>query len=284
VSKRFGHTLALHQVTFTVPYGTIFGFLGPNGAGKTTTIRCLMDFIRPTSGSLSILGFDAQHDSAELKRRIGYLSSDSQLNLNWTGQEHIDFFANIKGPSAYQPALINRLGLDTASKVKALSSGNKQKLSIVLCFAGNPDLLIMDEPTRGLDPLLQNELYDILLHFIDERKTVFLSSHNLGEVERICNSVLLIKDGVIVEEKTMDDIRDLKVHLLSATARTAFDIKRLRALPNVTLLESSPKRISFKAKGDLNEVLRLLTQHDITDISITHVSLEDVFMEQYRSK
>src|SRR5665647_1035184 len=216
LSKSFGATQALSEVSFTVPYGSIFGFLGPNGAGKTTTIRCLMDFIRPSDGSITIMEQDAHDDSTALKQSIGYLSSDSQLNLNWTAQEHIDFFESIKGRGKNRAKLVERLGLDTRSKVRALSSGNKQKLAIVLCFIGDPQLLIMDEPTRGLDPLLQNVLYDILTGFVDSQKTVFFSSHNLTEVEHICDSVLLIRNGRVVEEKTMDSIRDMKVNIVSA--------------------------------------------------------------------
>lgn len=284
LSKNFGSKQALSGVTFSVPYGAIFGFLGPNGAGKTTTIRCLMDFIRPDSGSIKILGQDAQINSAILKQSIGYLSSDSQFYPDWTADDHIKFFESIKGRSPTRNKLVKRLDLDTRTKVKALSSGNKQKLAIVLCFVGNPELIIMDEPTRGLDPLLQNELYKILAEFVSGNKTVFLSSHNLGEVERICDSVVLIKDGVIVEEKTMASIRDMKVHVVNATTTRSFDVSKLRSFSNVEVISNyGGKTITLKVKGDLNQVLADLTKHDLSDISINHLSLEDVFLEQYRS-
>lgn len=283
LSKNFGAKHALSDVTFTVPIGSIFGFLGPNGAGKTTTIRCLMDFIRPSSGTITVLGRGAQRDSTDLKRLIGYLSSDSQLNQNWTGQQHIDFFESIKGRNKDRGKLVERLGLDTKTKVKSLSSGNKQKLAIVLCLTGDPQLLIMDEPTRGLDPLLQNELYEILKKFVGGNKTVFLSSHNLGEVERICDTVMLIKEGKVFEEKTMDSIRDMKVHLITATTPQRFDIKKLKALSNVQVLNQGYSIVNLKVRGDLNPALQILMKQTISDISVTHASLEDIFLEQYRS-
>lgn len=284
LSKNFGSKLALAGVTFSVPYGSIFGFLGPNGAGKTTTIRCLMDFIRPASGSIKLLGRDAQIDSAILKQSIGYLSSDSQFYPDWTAEDHIKLFESIKGRSPTRNKLVKRLGLDMRTKVKALSSGNKQKLAIVLCFVGDPELVIMDEPTRGLDPLLQNELYKILSEFVTDNKTVFLSSHNLGEVERICDSVVLIKDGVIVEEKTMANIRDMKVHIVNATTAQVFDVAKLRSLNNVEVISNyGGKTITLKVRGNLNQVLSDLTKYRLSDVSINHLSLEDVFLEQYRN-
>lgn len=282
LNKSFGSKSVLLNVGFEVPKGSIFGFLGPNGAGKTTTIRCLMNFIKPTSGSIKIFGQDSRINSTDLKRTIGFLSSDSQLNPNWTGKEHIELFENIKGRNKNRNKLVDRLGLDTKTKIKALSSGNKQKLAVVLSLVGNPQLLIMDEPTRGLDPLLQNELYKILAEFVKEGKSVFFSSHNLSEVERICDSVILIRRGKIVEEKTMDDIRDMKIHLVSATTSQTFELKKLRNLPNVELVDKSNNNVSFKVKGDINPSLQILMQKHLTDISISHVSLEDVFLEQYK--
>ncbi len=284
LSKSFGPKLALNSVTFNVPKSKIFGFLGPNGAGKTTTIRSLMDFIRPTAGNIKILGHDAHTDSAELKNSIGYLSSDSQLYPNWTADDHIKFFENLKGVSPIRDQLIKRFDLDIHTRVKALSSGNKQKLAIILCFVGNPELIIMDEPTRGLDPLLQNELYSLLLEFVGQNKTVFLSSHNLSEVERICDSVVLIKDGSIVEEKTMNDIRDLKVHVITASSSHKINTSGLKHLPNLEIVSAVDNSISLKVRGDLNKVMAELVKNNLTDLSVNHLSLEDIFLEQYKDK
>ena len=156
LKKYFGKTRAVDEISFDVNEGEIIGFLGPNGAGKTTTIRCLMDFIRPTEGKIEILGLDAQKNSAQLKTDIGFLSSEADLYKSWTGAEHIHFLERVKGISRFDEELIKNLKFDPRKKVGALSTGNKQKLGIILALMHQPKLLVLDEPTVGLDPLLQN--------------------------------------------------------------------------------------------------------------------------------
>lgn len=281
LNKRFGKYTALNNVSFDVPEGQIFGFLGPNGAGKTTTIRCIMDFIKPTRGSVKILGLDAHSDSAELKKSIGYLSADYQLNSGWTGQDHISLFEKAKGNTSNLNELIELLDLNTKVKVKTLSSGNKQKLAVVLALIGNPRLLIMDEPTRGLDPVLQNNLYDLLKDFVSKGNTVFLSSHNLAEVQRNCDSVVLIKNGRVITEQSMNKIRGLKIHLIEAKTAKPIKLTSLK-LKGVEIVEYSDDDIRLKVHGDLNQVLHVLTKHNLLDLNVEHASLEDVFLEHYK--
>lgn len=281
ISKNFGKKTALHNVSFDVPEGQIFGFLGPNGAGKTTTIRCVMDFIKPTSGTIEILGQDAHKDSAVLKQSIGFLSSDSQLNPNWTSQDHINLFESTKGATTELAQMLKLLDLDTGIKVKTLSSGNKQKLAIVLAFIGNPRLIVMDEPTRGLDPVLQNVLYSMLKDFVARGNTVFLSSHNLAEVQKICDAVVLIKNGKVITEQTMSKIRGLKVHLIEAKTETPIKVDSLK-LPEVEIIDHTASDVRLKVHGDLNQVLHVLTKHNLLDLNVEHASLEDVFLEQYK--
>lgn len=279
VTKKFGSKYALNDVVLTINKGQIFGFLGPNGAGKTTTIRCLMDYYSTTSGSLHILGKDAHKHSAELKKQIGYLSSDMQLYANWTGQEHIDFIASIKG-SGGATELVELFQLDVTKKVRNLSSGNKQKLAIILAFMGNPMLLIMDEPTRGLDPLLQNQLYDLLHAYAKNGGTVFLSSHNLAEVQHLCDSVAVIKDGKIIAADNMKDILQKRLHTIQAVSSRAFNHADF-ASDAIEIIGGSGKNITLKARGSINAVLAKLSRYDLTDLEITHSSLEDIFMEYY---
>ena len=281
LSKSFGKHTALHNVSFEVPEGQIFGFLGPNGAGKTTTIRCVMDFIKPTHGSVEILGLDAHRDSAELKQSIGYLSADYQLNGGWTGKDHIRLFQKTKGSTSNLNDLIGSLGLNTSVKVKNLSSGNKQKLAVVLAFIGDPRLLIMDEPTRGLDPMLQNVLYDLLNDFVSKGNTVFLSSHNLSEVQKICSSVVLIKNGAVITEQSMNKIRGLKIHLVEAKTEKPIKLASLK-LKGVEVVDYTDENVRLKVHGDLNEVLHILTKHKLVDLNVEHASLEDVFLEHYK--
>lgn len=282
LSKHFGAKKALENVSFFVPKGSIYGFLGPNGAGKTTTIRCLMDFIRPSQGTVTILGQDAYTNSAELKKHIGFLSADTELNLGWTGNDHIQLTQSIRGSSKNTTKLIKLLDLDTKLRVKSLSSGNKQKLAIILAFIGQPKLLIMDEPTRGLDPMLQNVLYDLLKEFTASGGTVFFSSHNLSEVQRVCDAVIIIKDGKIIAEKTMQDIRGMNMHVITAQSTNPFDTENLKA-PGVSIATNHPHEITLTVQGDINPVLRKLVKYPITDIDISHANLEDIFMEQYKA-
>ena len=185
LKKHFGKIKAIDGIDFSVEKGEIYGFLGPNGAGKTTTIRCLMDFIRPTEGSITILGKDAQKHSVELNKKIGYLSGQVHLYDKWTGQQHIDFIKATNGTEDIAEKLIKRFDFDPAMKTKKLSSGNRQKLGIIMAFMTKPELLICDEPTNALDPLLQHEVYELLKEARDGGATVFMSSHNLPEVEKV---------------------------------------------------------------------------------------------------
>lgn len=281
VTKRFDDKNALDDVSFSVATGSICGFLGPNGAGKTTTIRCLMDFIRPTKGKISLLGRDAQIDSTALKADIGFLSSDSQLNMRWTGDDHIGLVESIRGKSAQTKKLVKLLDLDTKARVKALSSGNKQKLAIVLAFIGHPKLLIMDEPTRGLDPMLQNILYDLVKNFSANGGTAFFSSHNLPEVQKVCDTVIIIKNGKIIAEKTMQDITGMNVHIVTATGRDPLKAEWFRS-DNVSVRVRSPHELVLHVKGDISPLLKELSQRPLADLTVDHASLEDIFMEQYK--
>lgn len=283
LTKVFGAKKALDTVTLDIPKGSIYGFLGPNGAGKTTTIRCLMDFIRPTDGSITILNSDTHQSSTLLKQKIGFLSSDQQLNPRWTGEDHIRLAAHIKGSRQRVDQLIKLLSYDPKLRVKSLSSGNKQKLAIILAFLGEPELLIMDEPTRGLDPMLQNVLYDLLRRYARSGNTVFFSSHNLNEVQSLCDDVAFIKDGKILTQKSMYDIRAMNIHIISAVATVPFTISKLK-MPGVTITEHKGNSINLRVKGDFNPILRALAQHDLTDLDMTHANLEDIFLGQYKGE
>ena len=277
--KRFGEKRALDGISLDVEGGSIFGFLGPNGAGKTTMIRSMMDYIRLDEGSISLLGADAQADSADLKNKIGYLSSDIQLHKNWTAHDHIAFLGSIKGVGK-SLALCQDFGLDIHVPVGKLSSGNKQKLAIALAFLGDPNLVIMDEPTRGLDPLMQNQLYDLLKSFASSGGTIFFSSHNLSEVQLLCDNVAVIRNGRVVISESMDEVLKLNVHYIQATATKpikASDFKKL----DIEIVKTAGNAIELKSKGDLNGVLHALAAYSLRDLEVRHATLEEVFMEYY---
>lgn len=282
LKKYFGKTKAVNGVSFEVNEGEILGFLGPNGAGKTTTIRCMMDFIRPTEGKIEILGRDAQKDSAELKTDIGYLSSETDLYKSWTGAEHINFMERLRGISSFDEELEKELKFDRRKRAGVLSTGNRQKLGIILALMHQPKLLILDEPTVGLDPLLQNYIYEILRAEAAKGNTIFMSSHNLAEVEKICDRVVILKDGKIVAVESINDIKRKRIYTIYAYFEG--DVPKKDLVTNgIGLVEEFSDGLVLNVKGDIKPLLTKLSGFkNLKDLEITHASLEEVFMEFYK--
>lgn len=283
LKKKFGKTKALDGVSFSVKKGEIFGFLGPNGAGKTTAIRAMMDFINPTSGKIKIFGSNSQKDSVELKKKIGYLTSDLKLYDDWTGQDHFTLIEKIRGKSEILDQLIKEFSFNPKMKVKKLSSGNKQKLGIILALMGSPEILILDEPTRGLDPLLQNAFYKILRDLQKQGCTIFMSSHNLSEVEKICSRVAIIREGKLVAIENIEKILEKKVHIVSAYFANKFSPQDFK-IKGVEIIDEMPNGLVFKVQGDINSLIKKLSSYTLKDLEITHASLEDIFLEFYKGK
>ncbi|MCH7541629.1 ABC transporter ATP-binding protein [Patescibacteria group bacterium] len=282
LKKSFGKTTAVDGISFDVREGEIMGFLGPNGSGKTTTIRCLMDFLRPDEGKIDILGLDAQKNTTELKNDIGHLSSESTLYNSWTGQEHIDFLEKIRGISRFDEELIDNLKFDPRKKIHALSTGNRRKLAVILALMHQPKLLILDEPTVGLDPLLQNYIYEILKDQTAKGNTVFMSSHNLAEVEKVCDRVIVLKEGKIVAIETISALREKKIYTIYAYFEGAVPKKELTT-DGAHLIKELPGGLALKVRGDIKPLLVKLSRHkNLKDVEISHASLEEVFMEFYK--
>lgn len=280
LKKSFGAVKALRDVDISVQRGEIFGFLGPNGAGKTTTIRCLMDYMRPDSGQIEIMGMDSIEQAPAIKKAVGYLSADNQLYDHWNGKQHIKFVLGMHGLPYKSHPLVKKLDLDINKRVKDLSSGNKQKLSIILAFCTEPEILIMDEPSRGLDPLLQIELYQLLKDYKKAGKTVFFSSHNLPEVERVCDRVAVIKDGVVAKTAKMEDLLQLRTHIIRVTSEKPIQRNELKGL-KAEIETISDHHVILRVKGRLEPALKLLENIGIKDLEISHASLEEIFMEYY---
>lgn len=208
LKKYFGEVKAVDGISFNVEAGEIFGFLGPNGAGKTTTIRCLMDFIRPTEGEIKILDKDLKTDGVAIKKEMAYLPATPQFYANWTGNDHIKFVKKMReDKETFADALVKKFDFNPNVKTKNLSTGNRQKLGLILALLSAPKVLILDEPTSGLDPILQNEIYLILEDLAKKGTTIFMSSHNLHEVGRICGKVAIIKEGKLIAEKGIADFK-----------------------------------------------------------------------------
>lgn len=280
LKKHFGRTKAVDGISFEVEGGEIFGFLGPNGAGKTTTIRAMMDFIRPTSGEIEILGKDAQEESVYLKDKIGYLSDSARFYDHWTVGEHLAFQQALRGKSKILGDLLKRFGLNSRLRFSSLSSGNKRKLSIILALMNEPEVLILDEPTVSLDPLLQNSFHSYLENFAANGGTVFMSSHNLSEVEKICDRVGIIREGKMVAVEKISDIKLVKMYDVSFHADQV-DAKTFED-NNTEVTSHTDGLTTLKVKGDINPIIEKLAKIKVKDVEIVHVSLEDIFMEFYK--
>jgi len=281
IDKSYGHKKALNHLSLSVDTGEIFGFLGPNGAGKTTTIRILMNFIRPDSGQINVFGKDAQRDSVEVKKEIGFLSAENQLYEKWNANQHIAFISSVRGGENTAKSLLDQLDLDPNVQLRHLSSGNKQKLGLIVALMNNPKLLVLDEPTKGLDPLLQSEIYTILRDYVRRGGTVFLSSHNLSEVEHLCSNVGVLRDGELVASKSLAEISALNIHI--ATITFAPQSKPIHHnIAGAEIISSSKEHLVLKFKGDINPFIHMLAGLELTDIEIAHAPLEEIFLEYYR--
>ncbi len=283
LSKNYGKTVGIRKLDFQVNQGEIFGFLGPNGAGKTTTIRLLLDLLRPTSGRASIFGLPIRNNSLEIRRRCGYLPGNFSAYGEMTGTEFLRFVAEISGKeTALQVQLVDRFSLaagDLAQKIKHLSHGTRQKLGIVQAFFHNPELLILDEPTIGLDPLMQEEFYRLLLDFQRNGSTIFFSSHNLPEVEKVCHRVAIIRAGELVALETLEALKKKRYRRLHLTLRE--EVENV-ALPEAELLSQIGRVYNFLVKGNVENLLWALARLPVEDLVFPEPELEEVFMTYYR--
>lgn len=278
--KYYGKVKAVDGIDIKIKKGEIFGFLGPNGAGKSTTIRCMMGFNQVTSGSIRIFGKDIKYDQDLIKKKTGYLSGNVKLYDNLTGWDHINFFESVRGKSKNVNELIKRLDFNPNVKFRALSSGNKQKLGLILALMNNPELIIMDEPTVGLDPLLQFEIRKILKEMCDNGATIFISSHNLNEVEELCDRVAIIKKGKIVGIESIKDLGDKKIYRIEVKFAEKINLKSLE-LSGVDKIEQAGDSVLISVTGDIKPILEEISKNKILDLDITRASLEDIFMKFY---
>ncbi len=281
LTKWYGKRRGILDVDFHVEEGEVFGFLGPNGAGKTTTIRLLLGFLRPSSGRATVLGHDAWTDAPAAHERLSFVSSEPGYLGELTAREQLDYMARLRGlPTGSWRAAAERLELDPTVPIKKLSRGNRQKVAVVQAFMGDEPLLVMDEPTTGLDPLMQREFLKLVAEARGEGRTVFLSSHNLPEVERACDRVGIIREGHLVSVSTVGDLQAShwrSVNLVLATPPTpgTFD------LPDVQVVSAEARDVHLMVKGDVNPLLRRLATIDVRDVSIATLEIEDVFLRYY---
>jgi ABC-2 type transport system ATP-binding protein len=285
LTKYYGSNRGVENINLSVSAGEIFGFLGPNGAGKTTTIRMLLDLLRPTSGEIFIFGRGIYADSLEIRKRCGYIPGNFSAYGHMTGAEFLRFVASLrKAAPGLQPSLIDRFQLtkdNLTQKIKHLSHGTLQKLGIIQAFFHRPDLVILDEPTIGLDPLMQEEFYRLLREMQNEGKTIFFSSHNLAEVEKVCHRIAIIREGKLVALETLQGLKKKKLK------RLQFTLSRPVAgldLPGASLVAQKGLSYEYWVKGDIQILLQRLSALPIKDLTLPEPDLEDVFMAYYRKE
>lgn len=286
LSKRYGSVTALDSISFTVAAGSTYGFLGPNGAGKTTAIRSLLGFIKPSNGNCWIFGHDCWNDGVRARNSVGFLVSSGALYADMTGQAFLNYSARLtQRPSTLRATLLAKLELDDAAlgrKVGTYSKGMKQKLALTACMQADSRLLILDEPTDGLDPLMQRAFEDVLADLHARGTTIFMSSHDLGEVERVCQSVAIIRAGQIVAEAAVDELTARRQRMIEVTFNGA--APAWSETTSAHLLERSGSRLVISARDDTRHVLQTLSaRDDVTDILVTRPSLEQIFHEYYAS-
>jgi len=286
--KSYGKIHALRGVNLEVKQGEIYGFLGPNGAGKTTTIRCMLDLIRPYSGSINILGLDPQKQAVEVRSQIGYLPGELNLEANVKVLDVLRYFADLRGDVVnwdYIRVLTKRLELDLSMPVKNLSKGNKQKIGLVQALMPRAKVLLLDEPTAGLDPLMQQVVYRMLKEAQAENTTIFFSSHIIGEIETIANRVAIIRKGIIAEEISPSQLASMTMRKVRVRFKKKVDIRPLIKLEGISLLsKENGTDITLKVEGDMDKLIKTLALYPVNNIETLHHSLEEVFLDYYKEE
>jgi ABC-2 type transport system ATP-binding protein len=283
LTKKYGSITAVADLSLRIEPGQVFGFLGPNGAGKSTTIRMLLALQRPTSGRARLLGLDAATDSVAVHRRTGYLPGDLELFPRLTGSQHIAWFARARGvDSSLAGQLADRFQVVANRPVRELSKGNRQKIGLILAFLHRPELVVLDEPTSGLDPLMQHEFENLLRETAAEGRTVFLSSHELDEVQRIADRIGIIREGRLVAEDTVDGLRRAAPQKMEVRFRCPVDPADLAAVSGVTVIAADGPRVSLDVTGDIGPVLRVIAGHDPVDLTSRPADLDELFLGFYR--
>jgi ABC-2 type transport system ATP-binding protein len=286
LTKVYGRRPGVLDLDLEVLPGEIFGFIGPNGAGKTTTIRLLLDLLHPTSGSVTVLGLDAHRDSVAVRRSIGYLPGEFGLDVRMTGRQLIRYFGRLRGLDGLGSAsrLADRLGLDLDLPMGRLSRGNRQKIGLAQALFHHPSLLILDEPTTGLDPLVQDTFLQVIREARDEGRTVFLSSHVLSEVERVCDRVAIVRAGRLAALETTGSLLEKRRKRVTLVFTAPVDASKFADLPGVSDVRAQGSTVSLRLIDGIDAVVKLAAQHTLVDFNIESPTLDEVFMTYYEER
>jgi len=281
LSKRYGATLALDALDLAVEAGEVYGYLGPNGSGKTTTIRLLLGLHRPSEGRAQLFGLDAWGEAVPAHRRLAYVAGEPFLWPSLTAAETFEFLARIHGgvDAAYRDRLVERFQLDTSKKVRALSKGNRQKVQLVAALASRAELLVLDEPTSGLDPLMEVAFREAVREAKERGQTVFLSSHILSEVEALCDRVGILREGRLIDEGTLAQLRHLSAQTIDVTF--AEPAPSIDGLPGVHVVRAGENTLHFEVTGSVAPLIGALANHEVVALKSREPSLEEIFLHHY---
>jgi len=286
--KNYGRVKALKGVDLDINCGEIFGFLGPNGAGKTTAIRCMLDLIRPQGGSISILGINPQEEPEAVKERVGYLPGELHVDENMTARQVFRFFNRLRGNRSdweFIEELSERLKLELVSPIKNFSKGNKQKIGVVQALMHKPKLLLLDEPTGSLDPLMQQEVHRMLAEAQDNGATVFFSSHIISEVQAVADRVAIIREGKIVEVAVTADLLNRSMRQVRIRFQQPTEAEELYKLPGVELIAKDDSMgILLQVEGQMDVLIKTLAKYPVNDFETERASLEEIFLAYYNGK
>ena len=283
LTKLYGKRPAVSDVSLDVREGEVFGYLGPNGAGKTTTIRVLLDLLRPTRGRATVLGLDTRRESQEIRRRVGYVSGEGAMYERLTGAELLRYAAHLRGGVdwGYVHQLSERLECDLSPRIRSLSRGNRQKVAILVGLMHRPDLVIVDEPTTGLDPLVQNEFRRLVEEIRAEGRTVFISSHFLAEVDRLCDRVGIIRRGTLVAVEDVHVLKERAVHEIEFEFGEPAPPEAFADLPGVRDVRVEGDRVRCTVVGKPDALIKAAARFEVVRVISHEPSLEDVFLSYY---
>jgi ABC-2 type transport system ATP-binding protein len=281
LTKRYGDTLALDGLDLEVSEGEVYGYLGPNGAGKTTTIRLLLGLHRPSGGRAELFGVDAWADPVTAHRRVAYVAGEPFLWPSMTSEETFAFLGRLHGDVdvGYRDELVERFALDTRKKIRALSKGNRQKVQLVSALATRADLLLLDEPTSGLDPLMEMAFRECIKEARGRGQSVFLSSHILSEVEAVCDRVGILRDGRLVDQGTLQELRHLGAQTVEVTF--AGEVPELELPADVQAVAAGPRALRFEVTGSVGPLIAALAGHPVETLTSREPSLEEIFLHHY---
>jgi ABC-2 type transport system ATP-binding protein len=287
LTKHYGDVEALNDLDLEVTPGEVFGFLGPNGAGKTTTIRTVLDLIRPTRGRASILGMDTHEKSVEIRDHIGYLPSELSMYPSLTGMDTLTYFANLRGGVdwKYVDELAGRLDSDLSLKVGDMSGGNRQKVGVIQAFMNKRQLIVMDEPSSGLDPLVQREFQKMMREVAAEGRSVFLSSHTLSEVQRVADRVGIIRHGRLVDVESVNDLRSKAIRRVELFFDAPVEAHVFEGVSGVRDVKANQHSVVLSFDGQMDQLLKVATNHyHLVDITSQEADLEEIFLTYYEDE